>query len=188
MLRHGRLVCGRLLFAGANIRVCCAIVPENEFSPHRPSIPTIFDCNNLPSVCSRLLPPFEIYDCKFDNLPRCRTEQATHSGRLFRLIKGLGRLVAVWQCCLRLANVQRCYATLEHRLRSGCSNKFGNSSQPLFQTCGLSAHPPCLHYSNLRQPFEFGCYEFDNLPRYRTEQTSRLLPLDKIQYPPHKFS
>ena len=43
----------------ANIRACCAIVSEKRFSPHRPSIPTIFDCNNLPSVCSRLLPPFE---------------------------------------------------------------------------------------------------------------------------------
>ena len=43
----------------ANIRVCCAIVPENKFSSHRPSIPTIFDCNNLHTVCSRLLPPFE---------------------------------------------------------------------------------------------------------------------------------
>lgn len=43
----------------ANIRVCCAIVPENKFSSHRPPIPTIFDCNNLHAVCTRLLPPFE---------------------------------------------------------------------------------------------------------------------------------
>jgi hypothetical protein len=35
-------------------------VPENSFSPHRPSTPTIFDCDNLPSVCSRLLPQFEL--------------------------------------------------------------------------------------------------------------------------------
>ncbi|MEE0915594.1 MAG: hypothetical protein U0L45_03715 [Alistipes sp.] len=34
-------------------------MPENKFSSHRPSIPTIFDCNNLHTVCSRLLPPFE---------------------------------------------------------------------------------------------------------------------------------
>ena len=43
----------------ANIRACCAIVAENKFSPHRPSTPTIFNCNNLPSVRSRLLPPVE---------------------------------------------------------------------------------------------------------------------------------
>ena len=85
----------------ANIRVCCAIVPENKFSPHRPSTPTIYDCNNLSSVCSRLLPPFEIYDCKIDNLPRYCTSQATCSGRLFRLIKGLAQLVAPRQTCLR---------------------------------------------------------------------------------------
>ena len=35
------------------------IVPENKFSSHRPPIPTIFDCNNLHAVCTRLLPPFE---------------------------------------------------------------------------------------------------------------------------------
>ena len=54
----------------ANIRACCAIVTEKRFSPHRPSIPTIFDCNNLPSACSRLLPPFESRCCVFDNLSR----------------------------------------------------------------------------------------------------------------------
>ena len=54
----------------ANIRACCAIVSEKRFSPHRPSVPTIFDCNNLPSVCSRLLPPFESRCCVFDNLLR----------------------------------------------------------------------------------------------------------------------
>ncbi len=52
LLRLGRLVCGQLLFACANPRACCAIVSKNRFLPHRPSTPTIFDCNNLPSVCS----------------------------------------------------------------------------------------------------------------------------------------
>ena len=59
LLRLGRLVCGRLSFACANLRACCAIVAENEFSPHRPSTPTISDCDNPHLVCSRLLPPVE---------------------------------------------------------------------------------------------------------------------------------
>lgn len=67
----------------ANIRACCAIVSEKRFSPHRPSIPTIFDCNNLPSVCSRLLPPFESRCCVFDNLSRYRTSQKKRSIDLF---------------------------------------------------------------------------------------------------------
>jgi hypothetical protein len=65
-------------------------------------------------------------------------------GRLFRLIKTLGQLVAVWQCYLRLTNVQSCYATLEYRLRNVRSNKFGNFSQPTFQTFGfLHISPAC---------------------------------------------
>ena len=69
----------------ANIRACCAIVSEKRFSPHRPSIPTIFDCNNLPSVCSRLLPPFESRCCVFDNLSRYCTiaRRATFSRSSF---------------------------------------------------------------------------------------------------------
>ena len=67
---------------------------------------------------------------------------------------GLGQLVAVWQCSLRLLNVQSCYATLEYRLSNICSNKFGIYSHPIFQTSGFSAHSFCLHCSNLRQPFE----------------------------------
>ena len=67
----------------ANIRVCCAIVAENKFSPHRPSIPTIFDCNNLPSVCSRLLPPFESRCCVFDNLSRYCTKKEQSCELLF---------------------------------------------------------------------------------------------------------
>jgi len=34
-------------------------VAKSKFLPHRSSIPTIFNCNNLPSVRSRLLPPVE---------------------------------------------------------------------------------------------------------------------------------
>lgn len=47
------------LFAYANLRACCAIVLENKFSSHRPPTPPIYDCNNLPALCSRLLPPVE---------------------------------------------------------------------------------------------------------------------------------
>ena len=99
--------------------------------------------------------------------PFIRTSQATCSGRLFRLIKALGQLVAVWQCCLRLSNVQSCCATLEYRLRNICSNEFGIYSQPIFQTFGFSAHSLCLHCSNLRQPFEYFLL-FDSLARCGT--------------------
>ena len=34
-------------------------VAKSKFLPHRSSTPTIFNCNNLPSVRSRLLPPVE---------------------------------------------------------------------------------------------------------------------------------
>ena len=91
----------------------------------------------------------------------------------FRLIKGLGQLVAVWQCCLRLSNMQSCCATLEYRLRNICSNKFGIYSQPLFQTFGYSAHSPCLHCSNLRQPFE-SFHLFDSPARCGTVQATYL--------------
>ncbi|MBP3550274.1 MAG: hypothetical protein J6J57_01345 [Alistipes sp.] len=70
------------------------------------------------------------------------------------MIKGLGQLVAVWQCYLRLLNVHSCYATLEYRLRYICSNEFGIYSQPIFQTFGFYALSLCLQCSNLRQPFE----------------------------------
>ncbi|MBQ7342251.1 MAG: hypothetical protein IJW42_03230, partial [Alistipes sp.] len=43
----------------ANHRACCSIVSENIFSPHRPTTPTIFDCNHLLSVGSQLLRPFK---------------------------------------------------------------------------------------------------------------------------------
>ena len=43
----------------ANTRVCCLIVSENKFSPHHPPTPTIFDCNNLSLLCSRLQRTFE---------------------------------------------------------------------------------------------------------------------------------
>jgi hypothetical protein len=88
--------------------------------------------------------------------------------------KGLGQLVAVWQCSLRLLNVQSCYATLEYRLRNICSNEFGIYSHPIFQTFGFSAHSLCLHCSNLRQPFE-PLLLFDGLARCGTKEQFRLL-------------
>ena len=103
--------------------------------------------------------------------PFIRTAQATYSGRLFRLIKELGQLVAVWQCYLRLLNVHSCCANLEYRLRNICSNKFGIYSQPIFQTFGFSAHFLCLHCSNLRQPFE-PLLLFDSLSRCGTAQAT----------------
>jgi hypothetical protein len=69
-------------------------VSEKRFSPHRPSIPTIFDCNNLPSVCSRLMPPFEPHCCVFDSLARCGTSTEQISLLGFCLIKALAQLVA----------------------------------------------------------------------------------------------
>ena len=128
----------------ANIRACCAIVSENKFSPHRPSTPTIFDCNNLPSVCSRLLPPVESW-C-YDSIICHDIAQATvcWQSLFFVRINGLGQLVAMWQCSLRLSNVQSRCATLKYRLRNICSNKFGIYSQPIFQTFGFSAHSSSL--------------------------------------------
>ena len=114
--------------------------------------------------------------------PFIRTAQATFSGRLFRLIKVLGQLVAPRQCYLRLSNVQSCCATLEYRLRYICSNEFGIYSQSIFQTFGFSAHSLCLHCSNLRQPFE-PILLFDNLVRCRTAQATfsgRLFRLIKV--------
>ena len=100
---------------------------------------------------------------------RTSTEQRNLLG--FRLIKELGQLVAVWQCCLRLSNVQSCCATLEYRLRNICSNEFGIYSQSIFQTFGFSAYSLCLHCSNLRQPFE-PLLLFDSLVRCRTAQAT----------------
>ena len=57
--------------------------------------------------------------------------------RFFVRPKELVQLVAVWQCCRRWENVQSCYATLEYRLRNGCSNKFGTLPQTIFQTFGF---------------------------------------------------
>ena len=98
--------------------------------------------------------------------PFIRTSDC-HSAVAFLRLKELVRSVAVWQCCLRLSNVQSCCATLEYRLRNICSNEFGIYSQPIFQTFGFPAHSPRLHYSNLRRPFE-SFHLFDNLQRCRT--------------------
>ena len=43
----------------AKIRICCASMSENKFSPCRTTTTTIYDCNNLSAVCSRLRQPFE---------------------------------------------------------------------------------------------------------------------------------
>ena len=48
----------------------------------------------------------------------------------------LGRLIFGCQMCSVAC------ATMEYRLRSICSNKFGIYSQPIFQTFGFSAHFP----------------------------------------------
>ena len=94
MLRLGRLVCGRLLFALQILVLAGRLCLKNRFSPHRPATPTIFDCNNLPSVCSRLLPPFE---------PQRVNHPSTlgwlFSGSLFFVrIKRLALTVAARQC------------------------------------------------------------------------------------------
>ena len=145
MLRLGRLVFGRLLFACANYCACVKRSYENKFSkPHYPT-PTIYDCNNLPSVCSRLLPPFELYSWKFDNLPRCGTSQATFSVAFFVRLKALVQLVAPRQSCLRL-----CYCSVGVLLRN---RRFCVDSQKV-NKFPFNYHPnPCNFVVRLRSNF-----------------------------------
>ena len=153
MLRLGRLVCGRLLFAAQIFvlaeRLCSKINFRHIAHQPRQSLIATTSLRSALGFCRRSSPL-----CWFESLARCGTLQATYSGRLFRLIKELVQSVSVWQYCLRLSNVQSCCTTLEYRLRNICSNEFGIYSQLIFQTFGFSAHPLCLHCSNLRQPFE----------------------------------
>ena len=55
-----RVTCLRLVVVCcANRCACRTNAPENDFSSHCSTTPTISDCNNLPSVTSQLRRPFE---------------------------------------------------------------------------------------------------------------------------------
>ena len=76
------------------------------------NLPNLWFSAHFPCLhSSNLRQPFKSHHCKFNNLPQYCTSQATYLGRLFRLIKTLGQLVAVWLCYLRLTNVQSCSTT-----------------------------------------------------------------------------
>ena len=100
----------------ANTRACRAIVSGNKFSPHRPSNTAIFDCNNLPSVCSRLLPPFESppWFIRFVVLGHLSTTKLTHLARevgFGALVRGVGEHRGRVAILHQLAEVHK------HRLR-----------------------------------------------------------------------
>ena len=91
--RLGRLVCVWLLFAVANLCLCLMIVFENNFSAIISQTQTIFDCNRLPSLCSRLLPPFE-----------SRVSVMWRDNGIILLVScKLGQSVAFRATCLRVA-------------------------------------------------------------------------------------
>ena len=112
--------------------------------------------------------------------PFIRTSDCLLAVAFFMRIKGLGQLVAVWQCNLRLSNVQSCCATLEYRLRISAQTSLTSILNQSSKPVGLSAHSPRLHCSNLRQPFELRCDEYDNLPRYRTKRDSLLTKVSRF--------
>ena len=142
MLRLGRLVCGRLLFAAQIFvlaeRLCSKINFRNIAHQPRQSLIATTSLRSALGFCRRSSPCFV-------HLMGCSTSDCHSAVAFFVRLKGLGQLVAPRQSCLRL-----CYCSVGVLLRN---RRFCADSQKV-NKFPFNYHPnPCNFVVRLRPNF-----------------------------------